>query len=875
MPNSLTAYRFPGPIDPDISAIGGKAMSLVRTSNTGLPVPPGFILPVAFFQNWIDQLKSKPEWADISSADAEKARKACDALKTAANELSYTEEQNQCIARSLQDFSDSSYFAVRSSSPEEDLETVSFAGIYETVLGVTKESLDSAIKRAFASCLDFRVISYKRQHSLAADDPKIAVVVQELIASQVSGVGFSLNPVTNNYDEVVLTSNWGLGETVVGGLVSPDSLTVDKLTLKVKENKIGNKEFSLCLGGDGEVRKEWHYRSNERTLSDAQAAGVTKLVSRVEGLYGKPMDIEWAIAGNKLYLLQARPITTYVPLPAQLITEPGKKKRLYLDATLCVQAIYKPISVMGTSVLEMATRQGQIRVFGRLLPSEPDRAPFVLAAGRMYLIASNVITVVRKQRFVKAFSNIDPLSAQAISSVNDADYFKPRRRKTGIAFGFLRYVSLMCVPVFKALLNPEKFLAKLDEEEPRFRNDIGQLNQSELSLNDYARLLFVRALDWIIGYVAPCFLASRISFELIKKLCGSQHAADTRQLDQALPRNRTVEMGLALYELSKSLPPGLEQQETCEALDFNSLSVEFGKKWADFLDRYGHRCAGELDIASPRYRDDPKLLLNQIRTLRLSSTDEDNPEIRYARNREQRQAAYERLSKALAGSWRLPVFKRLYRVWQCFGGIRETPKFFLIYTLDQLRSALLAKGQELVNQGRLDTAEQIFDLTLDDLQSQVEDNQADLREIGKRNREPADLLRRVPRLPAVIDSRGLIVTAPLPKAKPGEVVGMPISSGITQGRIKVLNTPNEKPFNRGEILVATATDPGWTPLFVNAAAVVLEVGGMLQHGALVAREYGLPCVAGIANATTLWKDGTLVEVDGSRGIVRLVDGNSH
>src|SRR5262249_12037641 len=153
-------------------------------------------------------------------------------------------------------------------------------------------------------------------------------------------------------------------------------------------------------------------------------------------------------------------------------------------------------------------------------------------------------TVMSKQRFIKGFSNVDPLSAQAISSVNEADYFRPRGRKTGIARGFVRYMSVLLVPVFKAFLAPEKFLSALDQEEPRFRNDIALLNQRQLPLNGYAHLLFARALDWIIGYVAPCFLASRISFELIKKLCGSEHAADTRQLDQALPRNRTVEMGL-------------------------------------------------------------------------------------------------------------------------------------------------------------------------------------------------------------------------------------------------------------------------------------------------------------------------------------------
>jgi pyruvate,water dikinase len=180
-------------------------------------------------------------------------------------------------------------------------------------------------------------------------------------------------------------------------------------------------------------------------------------------------------------------------------------------------------------------------------------------------------------------------------------------------------------------------------------------------------------------------------------------------------------------------------------------------------------------------------------------------------------------------------------------------------------------GEALVKAGRLNNVQQIFDLTLENLKEANTDNSLDLKLLGVSNRQFADRLRAVSVLPSIFDSRGRILRPKPVPPKPGEIAGTPISPGIIRGRIKVLHSADEKPLLRGEILVARATDPGWTPWFINAAAVILEVGGMLQHGALVAREYGLPCVSGVANATNLWPDGTLVEIDGAAGVIRVLE----
>jgi pyruvate,water dikinase len=333
-------------------------------------------------------------------------------------------------------------------------------------------------------------------------------------------------------------------------------------------------------------------------------------------------------------------------------------------------------------------------------------------------------------------------------------------------------------------------------------------------------------------------------------------------------------MGLALYHLSRLLPPDTTTVEAVEqGLRDGTLPAAFREAWADFLVRYGHRGPRELDIAALRYRDNPRLLLQQLAQLRQQPDDSpDTPLAIYERSQRERHEAFEALDERVhAKGWLSSKrFRSLYRVVETLGGLRETPKFYLIYALDLLRQRLLDASQALTTAGRLDRPTQVFDLVLDDLDRGLADVGLDLRARAAERRAPHARVALVKQPPSVIDSRGRIFRPAPPPAREGEVVGQPVSAGVVRGPIKVLHTPDEKPLLPGEVLVAWATDPGWTPLFVNAAAVILEVGGVLQHGALVAREYGKPCVTGVDRATERFVDGTMVEVDGAAGIIRLL-----
>jgi rifampicin phosphotransferase len=305
-----------------------------------------------------------------------------------------------------------------------------------------------------------------------------------------------------------------------------------------------------------------------------------------------------------------------------------------------------------------------------------------------------------------------------------------------------------------------------------------------------------------------------------------------------------------------------------ERIEQRQVSQEFLRAWDDFLSRFGCRGPLEMDLASPRYADDPLLALRQMSFMAVD--DGFDPEAAHKRHLEKRQRAYEELMRR-SGPLRRALLRRIYRLNNLFAGTRDTPKYVIVLMNYAIRKRALSEGRRLTQEGRLDAAEHVFDLRFDDLRAAAEDATLDLRKIREeRTRFRRKLNAHVRSFPPVIDSRGRILRPPPIEHAPGVLTGMPVSPGVVTGPVKILHTPHEKRVEKGDVLVAYTTDPGWTPLFVNAAAIVLEVGGALQHGALVAREYGKPCVAGIDRVVTKLRDGEPVEVNGTMGTVRLL-----
>jgi len=863
---------FPGALTAQLGKVGGKGQSLIRMTQIGLPVPPGFVLTVDFFQDWLDSIRLTEEWKRFTHSEAKDLKACCDALKERARQLTFSPAQQKEVDDAFESFPADSLFAVRSSSPAEDLEGSSFAGGYETVLGVKRAGILEAVRTAFSSSLDYRVLAYKNQHGFDIHDPRIAVVVQKQLNSTASGVAFSVNPLTNDYDEAVFNANFGLGESVVSGVCTPDTLVVDKVTMRVKERVLGAKEERIMLneqGGTTSVSDD--AASQEFAVTDGHVLSLTRYIKTLEEVFRKPVDVEWALEGDHEYILQARPVTSYVALPPSVVTPPGHPRKLYWDVALSVQAFEKPMSVMGTSVIRKLMSEWPRRIVGFEFAGNDVNHSIVLpAAGRIYAVLSHIMSIFGEGGVKKVLTAMDPISAQAFEDTDISVYkdhqvwLKLLPPKLGLSF--LR----MAPKILQARTAPAKAHAKAERAIAKFKEQVRKDAQSKGSLNDVASLVMGRAVVMLAENVMPAVAAGRISLERIKKTAHGVDEKYLKDLELAMPHNVTIQMGLDLYALTGELPPNTDSK-TNDIQD-QTLSPEFMEKWNKFLENYGHRGPQELDIRTPRNRDEASLLFDQVSTLKSASTAQNNPLVRYEKNKQLRAEAYQQICKFLEKDERkLKRFKFLYKSWEVFGGYREMPKYCLIYAIDALRTRVLAEAEKLVSQGRLERAEQVFDLKLEDFAKNVPNKKTDLVELGEYNRRDSEKLATAPQLPALIDSRGKILRPAKPAATEDGSVITPISSGVARGPIKVLHTPDEKPLNFGDILVARATDPGWTPLFVNASAVILEVGGLLQHGALVAREYGLPCVGGVTGATKLWEDGTIVEVDGSRGVIRVVE----
>lgn len=873
---------------PELAEVGGKAMSLICSTQHGLPVPPGFVFTVAFFEPWLEQIQATAEWKRVLESPLEELEQKCEEVKALCRDLRLDAVHRDALARAVASLDGDErprLFAVRSSSPEEDLEELSFAGGYETVLGVGKGDLENAVRRCFASAFDDRVFLYKQEHGLAVDRPRIAVIVQQQIPAETAGVAFSLNPVNNCYDEAVVNANYGLGESVVAGQVSPDSFIVDKITRTILERKIGKKEASVWLAADGGTTQDAAPYRAEPCLSDGQVLELADLVLQVEEHYRKPMDIEWAFASEngsrqQLYLLQARPITAYVPLPESILTAPGEPKRLYGDVTLAKWGMGAPLSVMGTDYMKIANAAMLRLTMGKDVSEEVISQTRLAVEGRTYANVSNSLKLEGKKRVVTLFREMDDLSAEIIENIDEAEYVPDKLPPAlkGLMFKMIRSNLGMVWKGLQAYRHPAEFGQEYLESIAHLKADLAQLAErgDELSIREFAQ----KTMDRMMAD-ADLFFPVIFAAVIAKSRIGSLFKDDTEEirdrvlyLERALPHNVTISMGLAMYHLSRF--PEIAQSTSGEAfatkLRERSFSREFLEAWDTFMAEYGFRTPMEMDPATLRFYEQPVQFYEQLRTLALNTDANNNPQAIFESARIEREGTYQQLLQTAQqkGKRKAKQFAKNYQILVELGGFRETPKYCFVLLTDLFRRRVLDAAQSLVDAGRLDRVQQVFELSIDELDRARVDPALDLRALAEENTRFLKKLQHVREFPRLIDSRGKILRAPRKEAGEGELVGEPISPGLVQGKVKVLHRPDEKPVLPGEILVTRATDPGWTPLFLNAAGIVLEVGGMLQHGALVAREYGKPCVSGLESATELLKDGQMIELDGANGIIRLL-----
>jgi rifampicin phosphotransferase len=480
-------YRLAPDNETQAAIIGSKAFGLIRLMKAGLPVPSGIVLGVDFFAPWMTMLMAHPVWSATMTAKPEMLVNICADVKAACAALHFSAAQASALESTLGSFPQNQRFAVRSSSPEEDLSSASFAGAYETVLGVKHGSLEAAVRRCFASALDERIIVYKRQMGLPIDDVRIAVIIQRQLESDVAGVAFSVNPLNNDHDEAVLDANWGQGEAVVSGQVSPDSFVVDKTNLQILSRTLGSKESSIWLDAtDGIVERQEH-RQSSFCLEDGQVAAVTDLLLQVEALYGMPVDVEWAIERDEIHLLQARPITTFHPIPKILETAVGEPRQLYWDLTISVHGIFEPLSPLGTSILGSLVAAGRKEMYGGgLAPIDAARSLPVITDGRIYLNLNNFIGLAGRDRVLNHLYLMDPLASNAMGALDLSAFAKPKISRFHLVLSVLPRMRLRLSNIRRAMTEPDRARSRWENQWLRYRQDLDTLGHQETSPHKFA-----------------------------------------------------------------------------------------------------------------------------------------------------------------------------------------------------------------------------------------------------------------------------------------------------------------------------------------------------------------------------------------------------
>lgn len=848
-------YEFTTTSNPPIRLVGGKAKGLMESTRAGFPVPEGVVLSVDFFEPWLAAIKSTAEWRVFLE---EGSPENCNPIASAIDELSFTAQQRSELDKYLERLP-GEVFSTRSSSPEEDLEGTSFAGMYETYLGVTRDKIEGFVRKTFASCFDYRVMTYKRKNGISLDKTSIAVVIQRQIQSEVSGVAFSLNPLNNAYDEVVINASFGLGEAIVSGLVTPDTYIVDKTNFEILAKNVNSKEIEFRLASDGGITKQAVAHPDDQALTEEQILELSRLVCRIEAANGKPMDTEWAIESGKLYLLQDRPITTHIPLFPEMLTEPGENKELYMDFLLITQGFSEPMSDLGIDIWAKMVH------IGNGLPRGKDGILWAIH-GRHYMSMSHLMRV--SPMMLKTFSSHDEPTKRIFAGLDESQFTRgktPEKLK-----GFLWQTAKHMVPMYagsvlEGLFSSQAALKDYEEASAKVWNflhdHLGKSTKPFAELVDESLQGFGELTKEIGGVLTAANIAKWEIEHMFKK---HDEAKDLIvSLAMNLPHNPVADMAALMQKIAASP----EFISTTTAKDFDSklanrsYSAEFLSLYDDYMTKYGCRCAKEIDIATPRNSENIDHVFSALKQIDIT----DNASLSI---RQRSEDAYDTLYQLAQSMGKEERFAKIAKIYKDLIGYRDHPKYMYVVAVSLLRTKALELGQQWQREGRLDSPEQIFSLSVEQIARAEQDGDVPVLELVHANRAPYQLVAHVKDWPRIIDSRGKIYRASF-SAKEGELAGEAISPGLVKGRAKVLLSPYEKPVGKGEILVCKASEPSWAPVFINASGIVMEVGGPLQHGAIIAREYGLPCVSSVLHATKVIKDGDMIEVDGSNGVVRL------
>ncbi len=848
-----------------VALAGGKAAHLgVLSRIDGVHVPAGFCVTTDAFRRIMAEGPSLDgllgRLSRLSPDDREAIRTLSAQVRRTIEEIPVPGELAAAVTGALARLGAQAACAVRSSATAEDLPTASFAGQQDTYLNVVgAAAILRHVSRCWASLFTERAVTYRLRNGIDHRAVHMAVAVQQMVFPDASGILFTADPVTGDRRVATVDAGFGLGDALVSGLVNPDVFKVRDgevvaETIAAKQRAV----YALPAGGTQEVAVEPH-RQEQPTLTHAQVVALAALGRRIEAHFGRPQDIEWCLTGGGFHIVQSRPITTLFPVPVA----DDQENHLYVSVGH-QQMMTDAMKPLGWSMWQLTAM-----------------APMHEAGGRLFVdVARRLASPASRAGLLDVMGKGDPLVRDALETVLDRGDFIPALPDGGPVAPPPGGVSLPAEAdpaiVAELIERSEASLAAL-------RRDIGAVSGPPLfeflleAFQEHKRVLAdplsMQAI--VAGMEATWWLNDQL-----QEWLGEKNAADTLTL--SAPGNITSEMGLALLDVADVIRPhpevvaflqGVTDDGFLDELPKLAGGAEARDAVESYLDRYGMRCVGEIDITRPRWREQPATLvpviLDNVRNFAPGAAAQRFEQGQ--RKAEQKaQEVLERLRALPDGDRKAEETGRMIDQVRAFIGYREYPKYGIVSRYFVYKQALLAEAERLVRAGVFAAAEDAFYLTFQEFHDAARSHRVDGGLIERRAEEFRSYQALTP--PRVLTSDGEAVSGAYRRddVPAGALAGLAVSAGTVEGRARVILDMAQADLEPGDILVTAHTDPSWTPLFVAVSGLVTEVGGLMTHGAVIAREYGLPAVVGVAGATRLIRDGQRIRVHGSDGYVEIL-----
>ena len=759
-------------------------------------------------------------------------------------------------------------YAVRSSATAEDLPTASFAGQQDTYLNIIgKEAILKHISKCWASLFTERAVIYRMQNGFDHKKVHLSVVVQKMVYPEAAGIMFTADPLTSNRKLLSIDASFGLGEALVSGLVTADCYKVQEE--EIVDKMIATKKVAISGLKEGGTETEPIAPDQQKTqtLTEQQILQLARIGRQIEAYFGSPQDIEWCLADGTFSIVQSRPITTLFPIPEAN----DQENHVYISVGH-QQMMTDPMKPLGLSFFLLTTR-----------------APMRKAGGRLFVdVAQQLASPVGREMLVNVLGQHDPLIKDALKTIierrdfiqllpDDKQEKTPGKSNQGPSLADYKALNEYDPAIVSDLIKRSE--TSIEELKQNIQTKSGS-DLMDFILEDIQQLKKSLSGPQGFGVIMTAMNASSWINEQVNKWLGEKNVADT--LSQSVPNNITAEMGLALLDVADVIRPYPEvieylQQVKDENFLDELLKFDGGQETQDalsaYLNTYGMRCVGEIDITKPRWSEKPATLVPII----LSNIKNFEPHASKRKFEQGRQEALKKEQELLARLQQLPdgeqkarETKRMISLVRNFIGYREYPKYGMITRYFVYKQALLKEAEQLVQANVIHEKEDIYYLTFEELREVVRTNKLDDQIISKRKDEYKLYEKLTP--PRVITSDGEIIAGEYKRENlPAEaIVGLPVSAGVIEGRARVILNMEDADLEDGDILVTAFTDPSWTPLFVSIKGLVTEVGGLMTHGAVIAREYGLPAVVNVENATKLINDGERIRVNGTEGYVEIL-----